>query len=874
MKGAGKTTALGMTLLAWGICLCAAAETSAQPSRGQTAIIANAVPHIEIYSDPYRRYFSGHWCDCWRKANIWPIDEKAMFAGILPRTDTPMWMKHKVFDMRDMTADEKLLCRVTAGLVNRVKGMWYCQEDNDFWRQGTRQFFKDGIIGPALFGTWSDKRGGGGQHIGFTCPRTGPNNFMVGVKRFFDELDPPSIDGCILYDPALLDPSARPKQPRDMLNVIRTMCAIERAIPLTPRLHQDLKNLLGGRELPVIKDTTQWDEFNIDKFHGDEKAAAYALYAWAFNNFWNNPKNPKRQCTHHVLAYMPPLDPDDPDGDLTDYIVQWSVFTFYSYGGTNFDEKHMEYVLTQAPMNIPVLGRLTLKTGPEGAEEMVRVLRLFSRFGKYFIDAQQAGNLSMHSGARDKERAVLKQPPAPPVALDAAKHYVAFCLTGGNSVGHFMSARARHWDFASRGSVPLGWSVPLAAADVLPNIAKFYYQQAKPTDCFVADLGGLGMAYPTVWGKGSNQPEQLLTGYLQRAKEYLDYLALSTLWAAWLDPSSLEVLTKTIPGLQGVFYGTSGAHGRLERASFMADRLPVVFAYTDLIQSAAELEKLPATLAQAKERFIFVAIDERAFDADTDVVGMIAATARKLGDRFVVVRPDQLTALFSEAVKIGQVPAGPPKLAQNAALPSLPIRRVADGAIRVDGNPAEWTQAAAHRVYVTRDGKTVPESAKPADGDIAAEVATAIDSRFLYVLATVRDKEIIVDDVNLAAGDHLELSLDLRRDPFRDAEMTEGFYRLALVPAAGLVKNPALVLRYPTYDVGLASMNKHGVQQSLSSRATADGYQIEAAIPLVNFAGVDWKTVGEVAMAFAVRNLDSRAAGANAGALAAASAKH
>ena len=832
---------------------------SAQPK--EAVRTSAALPHMEIYSDPYRRYFSGHWCDCWRKANQSPIDEKAMFEGILPRTDTPVWQQSMIFEMKDMTADEKFLCRAASGLIHRVKGMWYCTEDDDFWFKGSRQFFKDGITGPSIKGI---KQGNiGSQGIGFTLRRTGNDNYLVGVKRFIVELDPPSIDSCVIYDPALLDPAAKPKQPRDMLNVIRMMCAVERAVPLTPRLYQDLMKLMGGKPLPIVKDTTQWDEFNMDKFHGDEKAAAYALYAWAFNNFWNNPANPKRQCVHHVLAYMPPMgSADNAEQDLTDYIVQQRIFTFYSYGGGNIDEKHMEYVLTQSPMNIPVIGQLTDKTGPEAAAERTRVLRLFSRFGKYFVDSNLAGNLSMHSGQRDKERAVLKQKPAPPVALDPAKNYIAFCLTANNSLGQFMTSRANHWDVASRGTIPLGWGIPLAAADVLPNVAKFYYKEAKPNDCFVADLGGLGLAYPTVWGKGSNQPDQLLAAYFQRTKEYLGYLDLSTLWATWLDQKTLGSLTQNVPGLQAVFYGTTGANRSLNRASFVQGTLPVFFTYTDVVANAADLDKLPAALAQAKERFFFIGVDETGFGPNEDVVTAIAKTAAKLGDRFVVVRPDQLATLFAEAVKARQVPAEPPKLtgAESQVAQETTLQHVADGAIRVDGNPADWAKVAATKVSVTRDGRMAAGTAKPTDAELAAEVMTAVDSRYLYILARVRDAEVIVDDADLTAGDHVVLNLDTRRAPFREAGMTEGFYRLALVPAAGLVKNPTLVLQYPTYDIGLVSMNKHGIQEELSSVVSRDGYLIEAAIPLLNFPGCDWKPGENVTLGFGVHNLDGRSA--------------
>lgn len=827
---------------------------------GERVMLASRPAKANLYADPYRRYFSGHYCDCWRKANVLPIDEKSMFAGVLPRADTLSWSKKKVLDMSGMSPDEMFLARVFSGLVNRRKGMWYCKESNDYWLAANRAPWKDAITGRLLKGHYQHDGRIVDQGIGNAVNR---EKFLEGVKRWIVEPKPGSIDGCILYDPALWDRDAKPRQPRDLLNVLRTMCAVERALPLTPRLHEALMKQLGDpAKLPVVMDTTKRQDWNLDKFHGDEKAAAYSLYAWAFNNFWKNEKNAERQCVHHTLCYMPPIGPaSDPEQNLTDYAVQFKMFCFYSYGGEKRDEKHMEYILGQTPMNIPVIGQLTASSGAEAEAARTRLLRLFSRFGKYFVDGADAPNLSIHSGLRPKQRFQYEQKAAPAVALDANKRYIAFCLSGANSVSHYMNGRPNHWSFASRGTVPVGWAVPPVAADVLPNVTKFYYANATPNDCFVADLGGLGMGVPTVWGAGSNQPDQLLADYHKRSKEYLGYLDISTIWTAWLDDKALGNMADNLEGLKAVFYGSKGAGRYLDRASFMQGALPVIHTYVDTVGSAANLAKLPAALAKAKERFIFVGVDETGFGPQDDIVGGIAKTTGQLGDAFVVVRPDQLASLYAQAVQAKQVPAEAPKLAreEDEDGPKMTLKRVADGRIRVDGKIEDWNKVAPLRAYLTRDGRMATGAKRPAGA--VADIAAVVDSRFLYVAAKVLDSEVIVDDVDLTAGDHIEVWVDGRRAPFREPLATQGFYRLALVPAAGLVETPQLVLQYPTYDVGLVSMNKHGIQEELSSVRTKDGYLIEAAIPLKNFPDCRWTPGDRVAIGFTVRDLNSRGSG-------------
>jgi hypothetical protein len=837
----------------------APAQTNPQPATDGPTLAGQTYSETAVYTDPYRRYFSGHWCNCWRKVNMNPIDEEAVFAGVLPRSDAPVWMKHKLINMEGMDPDEKFLCRVFAGLVNRSKAQWYCQDGDDFWLQGRRKYYNEGITNRPIRGIWAGGREGN-QQIGYKVGKEGGTSYLVGIKRFVLELDPPSIDGCILYDPALWDPNAEPKQPRDVLNVIRTMCAIERALPLTPRLYDQLMDQIGDQsKLPVIMDTTKREDWMIEKYHGDEKAAAYSIYAWAFNNFWENAQNEKRECIHHALCFMPPMGPVDSEQDITDYVVQWKIFCFYSEGGANLDEKHMEYVLTQSPMNIPVIGQLTATRGPESGEASTRLLRLFSRFGKYFIDVQQAGNLSIHSGERLEERFDNKQKPAESIALEPGKRYVAFCLTTNNSVGHYMNDRAYHWDYASRGSVPLGWGIPLAAADLVPNITKYYYDTMTANDCFVGDLGGLGVALPTVWGAGTNSPEQLLADYYKRSAEYIGYLDLGTIWAGWLDEQRLANLSQNAAGLKGVFYGTAGAGRYLTHAAFMQNNMPIVHTYADVVESAADLEAVPEKIAAAGERFCFIGVDESAFPVETDVVDSIAKVAGKLGDSVVVVRPDQLMALYGEAAKAGQAPTNEPELAMGGeAVKGLALKSVRDGAIQIDAKSDDWAKADPMKTWVTRSGEMTAQ--KPADAEIAAEISTAVDSRYLYILARVNDKQVVVDDANLTAGDCLELFLDTRSEAFREPLMTEGFYRMALVPAAGLVEKPDLVLQYPPYDVGLVSLNKNNIEHQLSSVVADGGYLIEAAVPLANFPHTDWKKGDRVAIGFAVQDYEPGAA--------------
>ncbi len=791
--------------------------------------------------DPYRAYFTGHWCNCWRKQDIRPSEASKQFEGVLPRAVSPPWGKLKTLDIRGMQPDERLLAQVFAGLVNRRVPMWYLIQDDDFWFEGQKAPWKDGITGRPIDARWANNSPMA-QQVGYTLNADGRGTggtFMMGLKRFINEIDPPVIDGVILYDPALLDPDATPKQPRAVLNVIRMLCATEKALPMTPQLMDKLAGTgwsAGGirdrTPLPVILDTTTKEEWMTETYRGDEEEAARRVYQWAFNSLWDN-------CLQHCLAYMPPLPQAGQGLDFTDYIVQFKLFTFYVPGDTKLDERVMESFLADSPFNVPVIGTMTHRTGDEAADDRVRLGRLFSRFGKYFVDFTAAANLSFHSGERKPERETLQQKhPAPP-AYEAGKKYISFCVTTGTSVGGVMYTRPWHWDFASRGDVPLGWAIPLAAADAIPNLMKYYYNTATDNDCFLADTSGIGALVPTVYGAAAQNRSELLSQFLQYTDQYMGYLDLALAWADELDNSTQNAYLTGAPRLQGLFYGREGAARYLDRPAYALDGKPVFHTVVDLGGKDA-LAALPQQLARAKGDFIFVGLDESAFDPDDDLVGLIADAAGQLGDQYVVVRPDHLAQLFAQNAGTA---AGPPGLLpQFAAAPAAEVRNVTGKAPAIDGKLGEWSAL----------GQPLPLRGGAGNGT----AYVAYDDRFLYLAAEVPDSTVYVDDYDLSFGDRVDLCVDARTDRFREPRATEGYYRLTLVPANGLVQEPELLLVYPTFDVGLASMNRHGIEEILASRVGRRGYVMEAAIPLRNFPRARWQSGARLALGIAARDVD------------------
>ena len=813
-------------------------------------------------ADPYEAYFSGHWCNCWRKTKISPPEVAKIFDGILPRSHSPAWGKHKTVDMTGTTPEEQFLMQAFAGLVGRRVPMWYQIHQGDFWRSGTRAPWLDGMEGGKLPGIFGPNAGPLNQQVGWSLSKAGSGKgdaMLYGIKRFVNELDPPLINGAVIYDGALLDPNAQPAQPREVLNVVRTIAGVEGALPLTPELYQLLTDTSwdkseGGKiadrtPLPVILDTRTMKDWEIAQFGGNEEDAARAAQTWVLNTEWE-------YCLKHALFFVPPLGRDGRAG-ITDYGVEFGLFTFYVGGDTKGDERQLELVLSKAPFNIPIVGTITDKTGEQAAADRVRLLRLFSRFGKYFVDTTGAENTSLHSAERRVPRETF--PPRQPEAIDhePGKLYVAFALTGGNSLGQFQQERPYHWDVAARGDVPIGWCIPLTAADVLPNILKYYTKTATGNDCFIADLSGMGRINPLTYGAAADDPKAQLTAFLEQTDTYMGYAGVNLLWAEELDEATQELFAQSLGNASAMIYGTEAAADYLTRSAYTVGEKPVLHTVTDLADSKAALAGLPERLAQMKQGFALVGIDETQFSIDDDVVGAIADAAGKLPANSVVVRPDQLAAIYQQAAQAKHVPATPPDLHARwrSAEPGLTVKEVAPGAIAVDGSFGEWADLGATKIRLTSE-VTSSGGAAGGPGDLAAEGYAAYDGEYLYVAARVKDDVLYVDDYSLTAGDGLEILIDSRQGRFREPRMTDGSYRLFITPAAGLVEDAALSLIYPTFDIGLVSMNKHGIEEKIVSRRTRDGYDIEAAIPLANFPKVSWKKGARVAFALGVNDQD------------------
>ncbi len=78
-----------------------------------------------------------------------------------------------------------------------------------------------------------------------------------------------------------------------------------------------------------------------------------------------------------------------------------------------------------------------------------------------------------------------------PAQLDKNKFYIAMVRSDGDGFNFLRHYYRKLFDDPSHGAVPLGWQIGATAA-VMPDILDYYYRHAKPGDCFVNALTGVG----------------------------------------------------------------------------------------------------------------------------------------------------------------------------------------------------------------------------------------------------------------------------------------------------------------------------------------------------------------------------------------------
>ncbi len=371
-------------------------------------------------------------------------------------------------------------------------------------------------------------------------------------------------------------------------------------------------------------------------------------YKWVYTQIGD-------RLSRKAIAY---LDPDT-DG-IRDYFVEFGIPILWisNPAGQHFEEERefAKEVLLKWPANIPCMGWPL--DGP-GIGEWEGV-RLASECGKFEVCSGYDGysptvtNLSVHSGTSARF-----QQKMPPVRLGRDKIYYAFIRSDGDGLNFQRHYYRKLFDDPQHGRVPLGWHIGPTATDFMPDILDYYYKHARPGDCFVNALTGVGYIHEDNYA--DNYPSE------KREQIWSDFLKLSALYRERMDASVLVTFAEmaperlarfaSIPGFQAIFANYGRTHiTTLENQVTVVGGKPV---FRSINRGPGEGTFTPYGRRNA-EAFMVTEIRQWTPSQRPAFLHVFLANwlthmemadniARRLGPEYVAVRPDQLADLHRQA---------------------------------------------------------------------------------------------------------------------------------------------------------------------------------------------------------------------------------
>lgn len=440
------------------------------------------------------------------------------------------------------------------------------------------------------------------------------------------------------------------------INVATMLAAVRGGLVTTPRMLYEF-------DLPAGYPLDSWKrgiDFRYMRWKKDLDA-----YRWFFQHY-------EQELSRQAVAIVDPHEVA-----IRDYLVEFKIPVLWVAGEqdarihpTASPEEEEQFVcdiLMKWPPNIPCLGWPSSgdDDATHGGLGEPLGIRLISQCGKfeqcsaYDGYSPTVGNLSVHSGTSAEFRQT-----TPPIHLDKSKVYYSFVRSDGDGWNFQRHYYRKLFDDAAHGKVPLGWQIGPTAFDAIPDILDYYYKHARPGDCFVNALTGLGYILEDVYA--ANYP---LTEQEQILK---DYVKLSSLYRARIDASVMSTHTEMgqnkladfarVEGIRGIFANYGRRRGTTEdNLITLAGGIPIFRAVNDgpskglpLTEYSRkdvvwfEVNNIKRYTPARRPMFLHVFLGNWIVDMQ-----MVEEIAQGLAPDFTPVRPDQLVSLYEQSMKAG-----------------------------------------------------------------------------------------------------------------------------------------------------------------------------------------------------------------------------
>lgn len=423
-----------------------------------------------------------------------------------------------------------------------------------------------------------------------------------------------TLRGAVLYDTGLY------RGDQIAINV----AACEDALVVTPELANEL-------HLPVLVDLRKRFTKYSDalRWFGSEYAGRHSIHLADF-------------CAQHRILEA-----------TWAYAYQWRAPLVWGSGyldernpgADSFEDRRaIAELFSRMSPNSPVMG-FPAGTPGEGLGEPPGV-ELASLYGLSLVCSDFLPNTPVTSGFEVSRLTQKKQPPAPTLTPD--KIYVALALSDGDNLNAWLKFFRQYFDHPSLGTFPLAFGMGPAAREIIPGIARWYFDRATPLNEFICDVSGAGYMQPPKFGMCLNDPERAWKGFLDWTALLLPAMDMRTVRPVEAPNRDLERYARSLPFCHSIFsdMGRYSGHTGINQLTFqLSQGTPVFRAATTWKKNAGgPIAEIREQVGTSRPAFVNGFVHCWTFNP-ADIAAIVASA----GDDIIFVTPSQLSSLYQQA---------------------------------------------------------------------------------------------------------------------------------------------------------------------------------------------------------------------------------
>lgn len=301
------------------------------------------------------------------------------------------------------------------------------------------------------------------------------------LKRFSSE-----IDGYISY---------QPDNPHS-LNIATTIGSLENLLPVSTDQESQMQEI-------GLKKKKKVEDYGNDRIEIYKKAMKELL--------------PK--CNQKLLAALCVHHPHWPTSTVLnkDYVMAHNIFSFdlSSSERDKSDYNLVRDIYSSVEEGAVIMGWHCVRDKEHEA------IGLSSEFGHFGMCSLHTPNLTVHSSIPLPEGKIFTQRTIDNQKLKVEdKVYIAFMATDGDASWFMNDLVKTDWTDPARGNFKYNWGFLPLAYDLMPGTVKYYLENMKPTDYFVAGPAGATYTYPYLHPDPSK--------FLQITDDYMNRCGLKT----------------------------------------------------------------------------------------------------------------------------------------------------------------------------------------------------------------------------------------------------------------------------------------------------------------------------------------------------------